>query len=92
MKSSHASSNLLLAAVLLLFLLTGCGTTSPSYIWQHPDNPGPAQLYRDLDDCRYYAGITDPRAFGAERPIDVQEWDTGVQECMTARGWHYVKP
>lgn len=73
-------------------LLGACTQSKPGWHWEHPQNPGPAQLYRDRDDCMYYASITDPRAFGDDKPIHVFEWDEGVRECMAKRGWIFVDP
>lgn len=84
--------SLLVALILLPIGLCSCVTAQPGWHWEHPQNPGPAQLSRDLYDCEYYASITDSRAIGSERPIEVQEFDAPVQECMAKRGWIFVDP
>lgn len=75
---------------LLLCVLSGC--SGPGWHWQHPQGLDALQRERDLADCRYYASITDQRAFGAERPVQVQEFDEPVIECMAKRGWIFVEP
>lgn len=81
-----------LGVFVLAVILTGCSGSPPSWYWQHPQGLDAAQRERDLFDCRYYASITDPRAFGAERPVQVQDWDEPVRECMALRGWIFVEP
>lgn len=78
--------------LLLVCVLAGCSGSSAGWSWQHPQGHDALQRERDLADCIYYASITDPRAFGADRPVQVQEWDEGVQECMAKRGWLFVEP
>ena len=78
--------------LVLVFLLSGCSVSPPSWYWQHPQGLDAAQRERDLFDCKYYASITDPRAFAADRPVVVQEWDEPVRECMARRGWLFVEP
>lgn len=75
----------------LLFSLSGCSGSATGWQWQHPQELDAAQRERDLADCLYYASITDPRAFGADRPVQVQEWDEPVRECMAKRGWIFVE-
>jgi len=75
----------------LLLSLSACSGGTTSWSWQHPQGLDPAQRERDLSDCMYYASITDPRAFGADRPVIVQEWDEPVRECMALRGWLFVE-
>jgi hypothetical protein len=75
---------------LLLAALAGCSGSAAGWSWQHPQGLDPAQRERDLADCMYYASITDPRAFGADRPVQVQEFDAPVQECMAKRGYTYT--
>lgn len=75
----------------LLSALAGCSSSPAGWSWQHPQGLDSAQRERDLADCMYYASITDPRAFGADRPVQVQEWDVPVQECMALRGWIFVE-
>jgi hypothetical protein len=85
-----------IAKVLGLFVLicslSGCSGSSTGWSWQHPQGLDAAQRERDLADCRYYASITDPRAFGADKPVQVQEFDEPVRECMAKRGWLFVEP
>lgn len=80
-----------LGLFVLVFLLSACSSGGGWY-WQHPQGLDAAQRERDLSDCLYYASITDPRAFGADRPVIVQEWDEPVRECMALRGWLFVEP
>lgn len=75
----------------LLSALAGCSGSQAGWSWQHPQGLDAAQRERDLADCMYYASITDPRAFGADRPVIVQEWDAPVKECMAQRGWIFVE-
>lgn len=75
----------------LLCALSGCSGYPAGWSWQHPQGLDAAQRERDLSDCLYYASITDPRAFGADRPIQVQEWEEPVRECMAKRGWIFVE-
>lgn len=82
---------LLFSAGAALSLLTACSPQGMGWRWENPQDPASPHLQRDLYDCRYYASITDPRAFGAEKPVDVQDWDEGVKECMAARGWIFVE-
>jgi len=64
----------------LLSALAGCSSSPAGWSWQHPQGLDAAQRERDLADCMYYASITDPRAFGTDRPVIVQEWDgTGAR-------------
>lgn len=79
-----------LAFIALLLTLSGCG--GGGWSWQHPQGLDAAQRERDLADCMYYASITDSRAFGADRPVVVQEFDEPVRECMALRGWIFVEP
>ena len=81
-----------LGLLVLVCVLAGCSGTPPSWSWQHPQGLDAGQRERDLFDCRYYASITDPRAFGADRPVQVQDWDEPVRECMAKRGWIFVEP
>lgn len=74
-----------------LLALSAC-SSGGGWQWQHPQGLDAAQRERDLADCMYYASITDPRAFGADRPVIVQEWDEPVRECMAKRGWLFVEP
>ncbi|MBE0504513.1 MAG: hypothetical protein IBX46_10330 [Desulfuromonadales bacterium] len=76
----------------LISALAGCSGSATGWSWQHPQGLDPAQRERDLADCLYYASITDPRAFGADKPVQVQEFDVPVQECMAQRGWIFVEP
>ena len=78
-----------LCLVFLVFLLSAC--SGSGWHWQHPQGLDAAQRERDLADCKYYASITDPRAFGTDRPVIVQEWDELVRECMAKRGWIFVE-
>ncbi|MDZ4185213.1 MAG: hypothetical protein U1D97_09570 [Desulfuromonadales bacterium] len=80
-----------LLMLVLLSALVGCSASSSGWSWQHPQGLDPAQRERDLADCMYYASITDPRAFGADKPVQVQEFDQPVQECMALRGWIFVE-
>ena len=80
-----------LSLFVLVFSLSACGGGG-GWHWQHPQGLDAAQRERDLADCLYYASITDPRAFGADRPVSVQEWDEPVRECMAKRGWIFVEP
>lgn len=80
----------LLSCSLLLTALGGCALPPPNWHWAHPQKLDATQRERDLADCLYYASITDPRSFGRDRPVLVQEWDEPVRECMTKRGWIYV--
>lgn len=75
---------------LLMFALASC--SGGGWQWQNSQGLDPAQRERDLADCLYYASITDYRAFGADRPVQVQEWDESVRECMAMRGWIFVEP
>ena len=75
----------------LVCSLAGCSGSSAGWSWQHPQGLDAAQRERDLADCLYYASITDPRAFGADRPVRVQEFDEPVRECMALRGWVFVE-
>ena len=78
--------------LLVLFsALAGCSGSPAGWSWQHPQGLDAAQRERDLADCMYYASITDPRAFGADKPVQVQEFDEPVQECMAQRGWIFVE-
>ena len=70
--------------------LSACSGTGSGWHWQHPQGLDAAQRERDLADCRYYASITDPRAFGTDRPVIVQEWEEPVRECMAKRGYTYT--
>jgi len=81
-----------LSLFLLLATLAGCSGSAAGWFWQHSQGLDSAQRERDLADCMYYASITDPRAFGADKPVQVQEWDEPVQECMARRGWIFVEP
>lgn len=83
----------MLRTVLLgsVMALTGC-SSSPGWHWEHPQQLNAAQLERDLYDCKYYASITDTRAFASDHPIIVFEWDDAVRECMAQRGWIFVDP
>jgi hypothetical protein len=87
-----------MSIVRILFLLVlfsafaGCSGTPAGWSWQHPQGLDAGQRERDLADCMYYASITDPRAFGADRPVQVQEFDEPVRECMALRGWLFVEP
>lgn len=81
------AKGLLIFAVALF--LSGC--SGSDWSWQHPQGLDAAQRERDLFDCKYYASITDSRAFGADRPVQVQEWDEPVRECMAKRGWIFVE-
>lgn len=78
--------------LVLILSLAACSGSGVGWTWEHPQGLDPAQRERDLADCRYYASITDPRAFGADRPIEVQDWDELVVECMAKRGWVFVEP
>lgn len=80
-----------LSLLVLVVALSGCSGSATGWQWQHPQGLDAAQRERDLADCRYYASITDTRAFGAERPVQVQEFDEPVRECMAKRGWNYVE-
>jgi hypothetical protein len=73
----------------LVLALSAC--SSGGWTWQHPQGLDAAQRERDLADCMYYASITDPRAFGADRPVRVQAVDEPVRECMAKRGWSVVE-
>ena len=75
----------------LLLALSACHSGG-GWQWQHPQGLDAAQRERDLADCMYYASITDPHAFGTDRPVVVQEWDEPVRECMAKRGWLFVEP
>lgn len=75
----------------LFFILTGCTVSQGGWHWEHAQGLDPAQRERDLADCRYYTSITDFRAFGADRPVVVQDWDEPVQACMAKRGWIFVE-
>jgi hypothetical protein len=75
----------------LVLALSAC-SSGGGWQWQHPQGLDAAQRERDLADCMYYASITDPRAFGADRPVRVQEFDEPVRECMAKRGWIFVEP
>lgn len=77
--------------MILILLLTGCTGSQGGWHWEHVQGLDAAQRERDLADCRYYASITDFRAFGADRPVVVQDWDEPVQECMAKRGWIFVE-
>ena len=77
--------------LVLVGALAGC-CGSAGWSWQHPQGLDAAHRERDLADCKYYASITDPRDFGADRPVTVQEWDEPVIECMAKRGWIFVEP
>lgn len=79
-----------LGFLVLLVALSAC-SSGGGWQWQHPQGLDAAQRERDLADCMYYASITDPRAFGADRPVRVQEWDEPVRECMALRGWLFVE-
>jgi hypothetical protein len=76
--------------ITLLLALSAC--SGGGWTWQHPQGLDAAQRERDLADCMYYASITDPRAFGADKPVRVQEFDEPVRECMALRGWIFVEP
>lgn len=77
----------------LVFVLSLCACSGggSGWHWQHPQGLDAAQRERDLADCMYYASITDSRSFGADRPVQVQEWDEPVRECMALRGWSFVE-
>ena len=77
--------------LLLVCALTGCSGSSAGWSWQHPQGLDALQRERDLADCMYYASITDQRAFGADRPVQVQEFDEPVIECMAKRGWIFIE-
>lgn len=79
-----------LAMILLLLSLSAC-SSGEGWSWRHRQGLDAGQLERDLFDCRYYASITDSHAFGAERPVQVQDWDEGVRECMAQRGWIFIE-
>lgn len=83
---------ILISTLVAASLLGACAPHGGGWHWENPQNPASPYLQRDLYDCRYYASLTDPRAFNAERPVDVQEWDESVQECMAKRGWIFVDP
>lgn len=74
----------------LVCSLSGCSSHT-GWHWQHPQGLDAAQRERDLADCMYYASITDPRAFGTDKPVRVQEFDEPVRECMAKRGWIFVE-
>jgi len=75
-----------------ILLLALCACSGPQgWHWQHPQGLDAAQRERDLSDCLYYASITDSHAFGADRPVLVQEWDEPVRACMALRGWIFVE-
>lgn len=75
----------------LVLLLCACSGSATGWRWEHPRGLDAAQQQRDLGDCMYYASITDSRAFGADRPVIVQEFDEPVQECMAKRGWIFIE-
>lgn len=81
-----------LLLLVLVGALSGCSGSQSGWSWQHPQGLDAAQQERDLFDCKYYASITDPRAFGADKPVQVQEFDEPVIECMAKRGWIFVEP
>lgn len=81
-----------LGSLALVLSLCACSGGGSGWHWQHPQGLDAAHRERDLAECMYYASITDSRAVWADRPVQVQEWDEPVQECMAKRGWIFVEP